>query len=68
MGRMHKPDLRLPPDQQDTRMVCVLEPDDWKRWLNGQVEEARKLLRQAPAEVFIGEPKALAGPMTMDLF
>ncbi|MBH9553134.1 SOS response-associated peptidase [Inhella gelatinilytica] len=52
MGRMHKPDPKLPPDAQDKRMVCVLEPADWNAWLAAPVQEAGQLLRCAPAEVF----------------
>lgn len=56
MRRMHKPDPKLPPDQQDKRSVIPLEPSDWDQWLAGTVEEARLLLRLAPVEVFRAGP------------
>lgn len=56
MRRMHKPDPKLPPDQQDKRSVIPLESSDWDQWLAGTVEEARSLLRLAPVEVFRAGP------------
>lgn len=56
MRRMHKPDNKLPPDQQDKRSVVPLEQVDWDRWLAGTVEEARSLLRLAPVEIFMAAP------------
>lgn len=52
MSRMHKPDQNLPPDQQDKRMVVVLEPQDWDAWMAGTVDQARRLIGAAPNEVF----------------
>ena len=34
MSRMHKPDPRLSPDQQDKRSVVAIEPRDVARWLH----------------------------------
>ena len=55
--RMHKPDPRLPPEAQDKRMVVVLEADAWDSWLTAPPEQARALIRQAPASLFLAEPE-----------
>jgi putative SOS response-associated peptidase YedK len=52
LRRLHKPDPKLPPDQQDKRSLIQIEPGDWKQWLHGPVEDALALIRPAPAEVF----------------
>ncbi|PKO33721.1 MAG: DUF159 family protein [Betaproteobacteria bacterium HGW-Betaproteobacteria-7] len=44
MSRMHKPDTKLPPDQQDKRSVVAIEQADVERWLQGKVVEAAGLL------------------------
>ena len=56
MGRMHKPDAKLPPDQQDKRSVIPLEAHDFDRWLTCTVEEARGLLKVPPVELFDAAP------------
>jgi putative SOS response-associated peptidase YedK len=56
MRRMHKPDPKLPADQQDKRMVVVLEPADWSTWLQAPIPEASALLRMADAKLFAAEP------------
>ena len=56
MSRMHKPDPRLPPDQQDKRSVIAIEMQDIDQWLAGTVREAAQLLRLAPVDVFEAEP------------
>ena len=40
MGRMHKPDPKLPADQQDKRSVIAIEQDDVAQWLYGEPAEA----------------------------
>jgi len=52
LGRLHKPDPKLPPDQQDKRAVVHLEPEDWSTWLCGSVGRVRELIRPAPADFF----------------
>jgi putative SOS response-associated peptidase YedK len=52
MSRMHKPDPRLPPDQQDKRSVVAIELADVDAWLNASADEAARLVRLTPAEVF----------------
>lgn len=44
MKRMHKPDPKLPPDQQDKRSVVAIESRDVERWLRGDLGEVRDLL------------------------
>lgn len=58
MSRMHKPDPKLAPDKQDKRSVIPLEPQDFDTWLAGTVEEAKKLMRLAPVEIFDAGPVA----------
>ena len=60
MARMHKPDPRLGPDQQDKRSVVVVERTDWDRWLAGTKEQAVALLRLSPEAVFEHEPEEAA--------
>jgi hypothetical protein len=56
MSRMHKPDPKLPPDQQDKRSVIPIEKGDIDLWLAGTVDEAMKLLKLSPLEVFEAGP------------
>lgn len=56
MGRMHKPDPKLPADQQDKRSVIPLEAHDFDRWLTCTVEEARALMKVPPVEMFDAAP------------
>ena len=56
MSRMHKPDPKLGPDQQDKRSVIPVELEDVDQWLYGTQEQARGLLRLAPVEVFEAGP------------
>jgi len=51
MSRMHKPDSKLPPDQQDKRSVVAIEQADIERWLQGSVEEAGQLLTAPPRKL-----------------
>jgi putative SOS response-associated peptidase YedK len=52
MGRMHKPDPRLGPHQQDKRSVIPIEAGDFDQWLEGTVDQAQLLLKLAPVELF----------------
>ena len=56
MSRMHKPDPKLPADQQDKRSVIPIEVQDIDQWLAGTGREAGQLLRLAPVDVFEAEP------------
>ena len=56
MSRMHKPDPKLGPDQQDKRSVVPIELGDVDQWLHGTVDEATQLVRLAPVEVFDAGP------------
>ena len=53
MRRMHKPDLKLPADQQDKRSVIAIEPDDVDLWLTGTIEQVRPLLSPPDPESLI---------------
>lgn len=52
MSRMHRPDPTRPPHMQDKRSVVPLELEDADQWLFGTPQEAEKLIRLAPVEVF----------------
>lgn len=56
MRKMHKPDPKLLPDQQDKRSVVAIESKDIDQWLIGTVEEARQLIRLTAPEVFEARP------------
>jgi len=62
MRRMHKPDPKLGPDQQDKRSVIPIELEDVNTWLLGNQQEASRLLQLAPAEIFSAVPEAAPGP------
>ena len=62
LRRMHKPDPKLPADQQDKRAVVPLERDQWDEWLNGNPDQADRLI-QLPAEhLFVHGPAAAPQP------
>lgn len=58
MSRMHKPDPRFGPNEQDKRSVIPIEKHEVAQWLFGHRDEATKLLKLAPAEIFIAAPVA----------
>lgn len=57
MRRMHKPDPKLGPDQQDKRSVVPIDFEDVDTWLFGSVAEASKLIRLSQMEVFDAGPE-----------
>ena len=52
LGRLHKPDPKLPDDAQDKRSVVPLEPSQWAAWLSAPVGEAAEMLVPPPVEQF----------------
>jgi len=63
MARMHKPDPKIPADQQDKRSVVPIAPGDEAAWLFAPTDQAAHLVQLAPAEVFLAEPaEATFGP------
>ena len=56
MGRMHRPDPKRAPDNQDKRSVVPIEPEDVDLWLAGTPAEVAPLVRLAPADRFKGGP------------
>ena len=58
MSRMHKPDPKLAPDQQDKRSVVPIEFQDVDQWLYGTHDEAKQLVRLAPVDSFDSGPLA----------
>jgi putative SOS response-associated peptidase YedK len=56
MSRMHKPDPKLPPDQQDKRSVVAIELRDVDIWLRGSIAEALELVHVPPVESIAAGP------------
>lgn len=56
MSRMHKPDPRLGPHEQDKRSVIAIELADVDRWLAGSLDDAKTLLTLTPVEAFDAGP------------
>ncbi len=56
MRRMHKPDPKLGPDQQDKRSVIPIVQNDVDQWLHGSLEQCSALLRLAPSDTFDARP------------
>ena len=56
MRRMHKPDPKFGPSEQDKRSVVAIEAADFDAWLSGSIEGARSLIRLTPVEVFAAGP------------
>lgn len=57
MSRMHRPDPKLPQDQQDKRSVVSIEAADFDTWLRGPLDEASELVRVPSADLFEARPK-----------
>ncbi|WP_120967068.1 SOS response-associated peptidase family protein [Comamonas sp. lk] len=53
MSRMHKPDPKLPPDQQDKRSVISIERHEVDLWLTGTVNQAQQLLKMPPLSAIL---------------
>lgn len=45
---MHKPDPKLPADQQDKRAVVPIDRAQWDQWLHGSLDQARALIQLPP--------------------
>lgn len=56
MSRMHKPDPKLPDDQQDKRSVVAIELSDVDAWLHGTNDDANRLVRPPAPELIAGGP------------
>jgi putative SOS response-associated peptidase YedK len=52
LGRLHKPDPKLPADAQDRRSVVPLEPDRWTAWFEATPNEAMGLMVAPPEKRF----------------
>lgn len=57
MRRMHKPDPKLAPHEQDKRSVISIPEADWDTWLRGGVDAAHSLVRLTPVEEFTAGPE-----------
>jgi len=56
MRRMHKPDPKLAPHEQDKRSVIAINREDWDPWLQGPQASARELIRLTAIEDFDAGP------------
>jgi putative SOS response-associated peptidase YedK len=56
LRHMHKPDPKLPDDQQDKRTVAVLERDQLDVWLHGSAEQAAAVISVPRVDVFAHGP------------
>lgn len=56
MSRMHKPDPKSPPEQQDKRSVVAIEQGDVEQWLMGSLEEVKALLVAPAADLIDAGP------------
>jgi putative SOS response-associated peptidase YedK len=56
MSRMHKPDPKLPAEQQDKRAVVPVEVEDVNLWLHGTVQDAAGLIGFAPLSHYLAGP------------
>lgn len=56
MRRMHKPDPKLPADQQDKRSVVAIERADVDQWLQGTTDEAAQLVQVPRVELLEAGP------------
>ncbi len=54
LRRMHKPDPKYGPDEQDKRSVVAIEPSDVELWLCGERDEVRKLVAPPAMDVLDG--------------
>lgn len=51
MSRMHRPDPKLPPHQQDKRSVVAIELADAERWLMASNDDVAELVRPPSADL-----------------
>ena len=58
MRRMHKPDPKYGPDDQDKRSVVAIEAADVAQWLNGDRDAVRQLVVRPSMEVLNAAPPA----------
>lgn len=56
LGRMHKPDPKLPADKQDKRCPVPLEAASWDQWLNAATDQAEALIQLPATEIFQAGP------------
>jgi putative SOS response-associated peptidase YedK len=52
LNLFHKPDPKLPADNQDKRSVVPIEREHWDQWPNGSTENAASLVRLPVSELF----------------
>ena len=58
MRRMHKPDPKYGPNDQDKRSVVAIEMEDVEQWLSGGRDDAQQLVAPPSIDVLDGAPVA----------
>jgi putative SOS response-associated peptidase YedK len=48
---LHRPDPKRPVNQQDKRMVVILNDDSYDAWLDAPPEKSMQFMRQYPADL-----------------
>jgi putative SOS response-associated peptidase YedK len=67
LRRMHKPDPKLGPDQQDKRAVVPIEHEHWDQWLNGSMADAQGRIKLPDTELFEHGPADPTNQATLPL-
>jgi hypothetical protein len=67
MRRMHKPDPKYGPDEQDKRSVVSIELADVDQWLYGTSDEASALVQAPPVDLIEAGPVGGEPGTTRDL-
>ncbi len=56
MKRMHKPDPKFAPNEQDKRSVVVIEKHNVDDWLHGSLDDAQAFIQLAPDQICDARP------------
>lgn len=59
LNRLHRPDPKRPPDDQDKRALVHVEPHLWEQWLQGDEADAREVLATLPVPDFYDQADRL---------
>jgi putative SOS response-associated peptidase YedK len=59
--KLHRPDLKRPPDKQDKRMVVIMAEENCQAWLNAPTKHSKEFLQPFAASQLsaVAEPKTL---------
>ncbi len=54
---LHRPNPKRPANEQDKRMVVILNEDSYEAWLDAPAERSMDFMRQCPAERLLATPE-----------